>query len=464
MATRLFGSQTSLREANRANLLASIHKFGAMTQVELAEVTGLSTATVSTLVHQLVDEDQLETKNTVRNGRRATLVTLARHQGLGVGLWIARRHLTLSIVDFSKSIIAEHTLPLPLGHKADTTLERAMLLINETLSSIDAEASELVGIGVAVAAPVATSDHTIAIPGILPGWDGVDITSPLRTAFNVPVYVDIVDFSKSIIAEHTLPLPLGHKADTTLERAMLLINETLSSIDAEASELVGIGVAVAAPVATSDHTIAIPGILPGWDGVDITSPLRTAFNVPVYVDNDANFAAYGESRMGVAAGKRNFVYISASDGVGAGIVINGEIMHGVTGLAGEIGHIQVDPLGAICSCGNRGCLDTVVAENRLVQLLSVTHGNMTLDDLVSFANEGDPGCRRIIADAAVRIGQVAADLCISVDPEVIVLGGKLAMTGDVFIQPFNEALQRMLFPDAVAPIDVLVSSHPDDNC
>ena len=84
--------------------------------------------------------------------------------GLGVGLWIARRHLTLSIVDFSKSIIAEHTLPLPLGHKADTTLERAMLLINETLSSIDAEASELVGIGVAVAAPVATSDHTIAIP------------------------------------------------------------------------------------------------------------------------------------------------------------------------------------------------------------------------------------------------------------------------------------------------------------
>ena len=192
--------------------------------------------------------------------------------------------------------------------------------------------------------------------------------------------------------------------------------------------------------------------------------MRTAFNVPVYVDNDANFAAYGESRMGVAAGKRNFVYISASDGVGAGIVINGEIMHGVTGLAGEIGHIQVDPLGAICSCGTRGCLDTVVAENRLVQLLSVTHGNMTLDDLVSFANEGDPGCRRIIADAAVRIGQVAADLCISVDPEVIVLGGKLAMTGDVFIQPFNEALQRMLFPDAVAPIDVLVSSHPNDNC
>ena len=119
--------------------------------------------------------------------------------------------------------------------------------------------------------------------------------------------------------------------------------------------------------------------------------MRTAFNVPVYVDNDANFAAYGESRMGVAAGKRNFVYISASDGVGAGIVINGEIMHGVTGLAGEIG-ISRSTAGCHLFVRNRGCLDTVVAENRLVQLLSVTHGNMTLDDLVSFANEGDPGC------------------------------------------------------------------------
>ena len=90
---------------------------------------------------------------------------------------------------------------------------------------------------------------------------------------------------------------------------------------------------------------------------DIVSPLSATFNTPVYVDNDANYAAYCESRMGAAIGKRDFVYISTNDNVGAGIVAGGEIMHGVTGLAGEIGHIQVDPLGAICSCGNRGCLN-----------------------------------------------------------------------------------------------------------
>ena len=366
MATRLFGSQTSLREANRANLLASIHKFGAMTQVELAEVTGLSTATVSTLVHQLVDEDQLETKSTVRNGRRATLVTLARHQGLGVGLWIARRHLTLSIVDFSKSIIAEHTLPLPLGPKADTTLERAMLLINETLSSIDAEASELVGIGVAVAAPVATSDHTIAIPGILPGWDGVDITSPLRTAFNVPVYVD----------------------------------------------------------------------------------------------NDANFAAYGESRMGVAAGKRNFVYISASDGVGAGIVINGEIMHGVTGLAGEIGHIQVDPLGAICSCGNRGCLERIVGENALgeraaacgLDVSALAGRKLLYSDVGAMAQNGDVHARALIRGLAQDLAWGISNLISLFNPSLIIIGGTGVKLGPWFLSDLCTALSHMGFREFVSRV------------
>lgn len=94
----------------------------------------------------------------------------------------------------------------------------------------------------------------------------------------------------------------------------------------------------------------------------------------------------------------------------------------------------------------------IVGRRRLIAVLRVP------------ANNGDPGCRRIIADTAVRIGQVAADLCISIDPEVVVVGGKLAMAGEVFTQPFNEALQRLLFPDAVMPITVLSSPHPSDNC
>lgn len=363
---RLFGSQTSLREANRASLLDCIHRFGAMTQVEIAESTGLSTATVSNLVHELVDDGNLETQNTIRNGRRATLVAMSRKQGLGIGLQISRHECQLEIIDYSKTVIAEHILPL---------------------------------------------------------------------AYN-------------------------HKTDTTLERAMVLINETLSNIGASPDEIVGIGVALAAPVDSRTHTIAVPGIIPGWEGVDIITPLSTAFHVPVVVDNDSNAAAICEARMGAAVGKTNFVYIHTDDGVGAGIMMNGELWRGVTGLAGEIGHIQVDPLGSICICGNRGCLNTVVDEQRLVSLLSVTHGNMTMDDLVTASNNADPGCRRVISDAAVRIGNVCADLCISVDPEVVVIGGKLALAGSTFLDPFEESLQRLLFPSALTPIQVIPAHYP----
>lgn len=123
----------------------------------------------------------------------------------------------------------------------------------------------------------------------------------------------------------------------------------------------------------------------------------------------------------------------------------------------------MDPLGSICQCGNRGCLNTVVDEQRLTSLLAVTHGNLTLNDLVAKANEGDPGCRRVIADAAVRIGNVTSTLCISVDPELVVVGGELARAGDVFLEPFRESLQRLLFPDALTPISVLEAKMPKIN-
>ena len=337
-----------------------------MTQIEIAESTSLSPATVSNLVHELVEEGRLETQNTIRNGRRATLVMLARQQGLGVGLAIGRRSLLIEIVDYARSIIAEHTLPLPFNHKPDATLERGMVLINETLSNVGASVDEVVGIGVAITAPVNSRTHTIAVPGILPGWEGVDLITPL---------------------EH-------------------------------------------------------------------------AFHVPVVVENDANASAVCEARMGSAMGKPDYIYIHTSDGVGAGIMIDNELVRGVTGLAGEIGHVQVDPLGSICACGNRGCLNTVVTEERLVFLLSVTHGNMTMDDLIIAANEGDSGCRRVISDAAVRISGVVADLCISVDPEIVVVGGKLALGGETFLDPFAQALQRLLFPNVLTPIKVVAATYP----
>lgn len=143
MPSGFFGSHKSLREANKAKLLDSLYKFGAMTQVELAELTGLSAGTISTLVRQMADEGELTTSNTIRNGRRATQVELARQEGVSIGLTISTRQLHLVILDFTRASLGEHTLPLAFGHKPDDTLHRAMRLINETLTTIGAQPMKL---------------------------------------------------------------------------------------------------------------------------------------------------------------------------------------------------------------------------------------------------------------------------------------------------------------------------------
>lgn len=371
MVGKFSGSQRSLRNANRANLLETIHKYGAMTQIELAELTGLSTATVSTLIHELVNEDKLETTSTTRNGRRATLVKLAHDQGLGIGVSITRKNLDIAILDSAKQVLAEHHLPLGDNHRPDDTIGKLQQLIGETFETMGADISEVVGIGAALGAPV-----------------------EYRTGL-----------------------------------------------------------------------IAVPGLLPGWEEIDLGSLLANSYHVPVFVDNDANMGALCEARIGAAAREnaQTFLYVNASNGVGSGIINSGEIWHGVTGLAGEIGHIQVDPLGSICSCGNRGCLNTVVNEQRLTSLLTVTHGNLTLEDLVQKATEGDAGCRRIVEDAAGRIGDVVATACIALDPEIIVVGGLLSKAGESFSKPFSESLQRKLFPNVMSAMEVVYAQYPTTN-
>ncbi|MFD0704547.1 ROK family protein [Alloscardovia venturai] len=193
------------------------------------------------------------------------------------------------------------------------------------------------------------------------------------------------------------------------------------------------------------------------------SSFKIAFDCPILIDNDANSAAIAESRQGAGQGCSNFLYIQTGDGTGSALVVNGSLYRGSLGLAGEIGHQQVDPLGDICSCGNRGCLNTVINEERLTSVLQVTHGSMSYADLIQGCIDGDPGCRRVISDAAIRIGTVVASSCIAVDPGKIIVGGLLSKSGDIFIEPFRESIQRLLFPSAVTPIEVIASPIPEKN-
>ena len=184
------GSQTSLREANRARIVESLKLHGHLTQVELAGSTGLSPATVSNIVKELAASGVLHTSVTSRSGRRATEVTLARTLGLVAGLHFSSRHLRVAIADVARTVIAENHVPLALDHRHDRELDRASLLITDMLESVNATLGDLLAVGVGLPAPIDPRTGMVATRGLLRGWENVDVAAALTQRIGVPVVVD----------------------------------------------------------------------------------------------------------------------------------------------------------------------------------------------------------------------------------------------------------------------------------
>src|SRR5699024_6600641 len=134
-------------------------------------------------------------------------------------------------------------------------------------------------------------------------------------------------------------------------------------------------------------------------------------------------------------------------GTGDGVLLGGRVYRGFAGTAGEIGHVQVDPGGAICRCGRRGCLNTVVAAGALLTALRASHGPLTLRDVVTQAVAGDPGCSRVLTDAARTIGRVVAGLCQTINPQLVCVGGELVEAHTAFLTPLTDTVREHMLPN-----------------
>ncbi|MFI2755154.1 ROK family transcriptional regulator [Cellulomonas sp. P22] len=312
---------------------------------------------------------------------------------------------------------------------------------------------ELTGVGILHTAPTSRSGRRaqqVTLARNLGLVAGVHFgTRSLRVA--------LADVAHRIVAEQRMPLPPDHRADAGLERAALLLTEMVEQVGASMSEVLAVGVGVPAPVDVRTGQVSTLGMLRGWDGVAVPKVLENRLGVPVFVDNDANLGAFAEVRLGAARGRDNVVYLRVSHGVGGGLVLNGELFHGRSGTAGEIGHVTIDDNGPICRCGNRGCLETFVGAPVLLAMLQASHGNLTLPDVISRAHEGDPGCRRVIFDAGQHLGVAAANVCNLFDPELVVVGGRLAEAGAILLDPLRTVLGQRTVPSTAGPVKVVAS-------
>jgi predicted NBD/HSP70 family sugar kinase len=166
------------------------------------------------------------------------------------------------------------------------------------------------------------------------------------------------------------------------------------------------------------------------------------------VDNDANLGALAEAAFGAGRDAGDLIYLKVSSGIGAGLILNGRLYRGSSGLAGELGHVLVDPDGIVCRCGNRGCLETIAATSALVDCLRPTHGgDFTVAAMLDAARSGDAACEMAIADAGKALGQVVAMLLNVLNPEMLIIGGDLAAAGDLLLDGIRESVARAALPE-----------------
>jgi predicted NBD/HSP70 family sugar kinase len=261
-----------------------------------------------------------------------------------------------------------------------------------------------------------------------------------------------------LVGQKRMPLPADHAADEGMRRGARLVAELVENSGHIASELRAAVVGLPAPIDAVSGQVGSEGVLPGWRGVAVAAAMEEALQVPVRCDNTANLAALGEFTCGALQGVSTGVFLKVSYGVGAGLILRGELFRGHAGTAGEIGHVTIDEDGPLCRCGNRGCLDTFVGAQAVLGALRGTHGTLTFRDVIQRAQSGDPGCRRVLEDAGRHLGVAVAGVVNLLNPEVVALGGQVAQVGDLVIGPMRDAIERCAIPSAAASVEVKVGA------
>ncbi|MEI7056593.1 ROK family transcriptional regulator [Nocardioides sp. CCNWLW239] len=277
------------------------------------------------------------------------------------------------------------------------------------------------------------------------------------------VRVAVADLAAKPLAEHEIRLDADNSPVETIDRAAAMVRECLAEagIDPKRDRVLGVGMGIPGPVDPHSAVVASP-ILANWIGLAPGEELASRLSLPVRVENDANLGALAEATYGAARDVEDVIYVKASSGIGAGLVLDGKLHRGITGIAGEIGHVRFEDNGPICRCGNRGCLEKAFGGTRLVELLQPAYEEtLSVERLLELAQEGDIRVNRILDDAGRAVGRVLADLCNHLNPALIVVGDTMRHS-ESFVLGIKDSIDRFTQPDTAAALDVVPSELGDN--
>lgn len=230
--------------------------------------------------------------------------------------------------------------------------------------------------------------------------------------------VAVSDTNGLVLRARTVQHFINAPAEEVLQPLIRIGGELLDAGNEE--QLIGIGVGVPAPVEAETGYVVHPTTIPGWEPGAVVTAMSARWPVPVVVENDARAGALGECRDD----SDTTVYVKIATGIGCGIVVEGAILQGAHGAAGDIGHIHIASGGALCRCGRRGCLATFSSGGSLLDRLG-NEGINTLDDIVAAAGAGNASVEAALLTAADVLGGALAATVTTVNPNKLVLGGKI---------------------------------------
>jgi glucokinase len=284
--------------------------------------------------------------------------------------------------------------------------------------------------------------------------------------------VAAIDRDGKILYRTKYGTPKSERAGDVFEAIAQAARECGEAVEKK-GKIVAVGAAVPAIVNVADGVIFKAPNIPALDGVRFSAAVSGELNLPVILENDANSAAIGEHWLGASKNFDNSICVTLGTGVGGGIILSGKILRGVDGTAGEIGHICVEPFGAPCGCGSRGCVEQYSSASAVVRLVRELENQYpksvlfkksrcTSLDVYEAGKAGDELALEVFRQTGFYLGVALADLVNVLNPEVIVIGGGAAAGWDLFINHVREQIDSRAFREPAERAKLVRAKLGDD--
>jgi glucokinase len=269
----------------------------------------------------------------------------------------------------------------------------------------------------------------------------------------------LITDENTVISKTSIKTPFHASIDTIISTLVDLTDSQIKKANIDSADILGMGLGLPGLVnVNNSYAYNIPFL--EWLNTSLSEPLKKAFRFPVFIENDGNLNALGEFRFGIGKGLKNLILLTLGTGVGGGIIQDGKLVRGASGVAAEVGHMVIDANGALCVCGKRGCFEsscsakalTRYARNLLIEypdssLLSDTKGNLfaiTGEMIQEGYDKGDLVCRKTVEIFAQQLSIGLVNLINLFNPEAIILSGGVSLLGLRLLEPVRHLVSSQL--------------------